>query len=323
MMGVRSIFAGGLVIGVAVLLAIVRLGGVHIPLPFVSGQPEPPPLSLLPDWAGTDRVNILVLGIDQREDERAQGVPTRSDVVMVASLNPVDKTAALIAFPRDLWVSIPGFGERRINDAYQVGEVAHVVGGGPAVAAQTIETNFGLATQYYVVVDFPAVEQLVDGVGGVVLDVPHPIKDNEFPTPDYGTERLYLLPGPQLMNGATALKYARSRHSDSDAARMQRQQQIVLALQDRVLRLDLLPQLPSLIERRLWAVQTNLQPSEVLALAKLGSQIGRKSLSNLVIEGDLVETYGGEGSAALLLPKTAEIQRAIERVLNSSKAPTD
>lgn len=318
--------AGGFFFGFSVFVAgAQQLSDFHLTLPFLGGplafpsfvlpQFAPSSLIFLPDWSGTDRVNVLVLGIDQREDERSLGVPTRSDVVMVASLNPADKSAALISFPRDLWVTIPGFGEERINVAYPDGEVAHVAGGGPALAAQTIQRNFGLATQYYVVVDFPAVEQIVNTVGGVVVDVPHPVKDDEYPTADYGLERVFILPGPQIMDGATALKYARTRHSDNDFARMRRQQQVVLALRDRALRLNILPRLPSLIDQTLHSVRTNLGPTDVLALAKLASQIDQSSIASLVVQGDLVTPHEGIGGASLQLPKTADIQRAIQRVL--------
>src|SRR5687768_15695604 len=72
----------------------------------------------IPDWKGTERISILMLGLDTREDERALGLPTRSDTMSVLTIDPVARTAALISFPRDLWVTIPGFGEHRINEAY-------------------------------------------------------------------------------------------------------------------------------------------------------------------------------------------------------------
>jgi polyisoprenyl-teichoic acid--peptidoglycan teichoic acid transferase len=287
-------------------------------VPFVSS-----PLSLIPDWAGTDRVNILLLGVDQRDDERDIGLPTRSDVIMVASIDPVQKTAALVSFPRDLWVTIPGFGEERINAAFRTGELRKVEGGGPALAAQTIERNFGIRTPYYVLVDFNGFEQIVDTLGGVIIDVPRPLKDDEYPTADYGTERVFFLPGPQLMNGTNALRYARTRHSDSDFARMSRQQQTLRAMRDRALRLNLLPQLPTLADQGLKAIQTNLSPTELLSLAKLAGQMEPEAMASVVVEGNLVTSFSGIGGAALLLPNRPAITRAIQQALADPRVVTE
>src|SRR5581483_631871 len=103
--------------------------------------------TVLPDWQGTDRVNILLLGIDKRDDEPIEG--TRSDTMMLASIDPVSKSAALVSLPRDMWVTIPGCtysagcvgGQQRIN-------VAHAVGG-PELAVKTVATDFGIPIQHY------------------------------------------------------------------------------------------------------------------------------------------------------------------------------
>ena len=87
------------------------------------------------------------------------------------------------------------------------------------LARQTIAADFGVPIQYYARVDFRGFEHLVDAVGGVIVDVDWPVKDDEYPTDDYGYQRIYFGPGPQLMDGRTALQYARSRHGMSDFAR--------------------------------------------------------------------------------------------------------
>lgn len=317
---------GGLVFGLTTITGAFRgtTNPIQISLPLLPPGLSLPrislpmitsPLALIPDWGGSERVNILVLGVDQRDDERSIGLPTRSDTLMIASLDPEQRTAALISFPRDLWVAIPGFGEERINAAYRIGELRRVEGGGAALAAQTIDRNFGLRASYFVLVDFRGFEDIIDGVGGVVIDVPRPLKDDEYPTYDYGLERVYFMPGPQHMNGATALKYARTRHSDSDFARMTRQQQVLMSLRDRALRLNMVAQMPSLMDQGMKAIQTNLSPTEILSLAKLASQIETSAMSNLVVEGNLVTSFRGIGGAALLAPRRAEIQSAVQRTL--------
>src|SRR5206468_1389531 len=201
--------------------------------------------NVVPDWTGTDRINILLLGIDKRDDEPIAG--TRSDTIMLASIDPLTKSAALVSFPRDLWVTIPGCtssagcegGRQRIN-------VAHAVGG-PDLTRQTITSDFGVPIDFYARVDFRGFEQLIDAVGGVVVDVDWPVKDDEYPTADYGYQRIYFGPGPQLMDGTTALEYARSRHGMSDFARAARQQKVIVSLRNRALQLNMLARAPDLV----------------------------------------------------------------------------
>jgi LCP family protein required for cell wall assembly len=273
----------------------------------------------LPEWQGRERINILLMGIDQREEERRLGLPTRSDTVIVVSIDPVLKTATMISFPRDLWVTIPGYGEDRINVAYRYGELRRLPGGGPGLAARTLEQNFGLKLPYYATVDFRGFEDVVNTVGGIVVDVPRPLKDDAYPTEDYGVERIYFPSGPQLMDGATALKYARTRHADSDFGRMARQQQVLFAIRDRALRLNMLPRLPGLIDQGLRSVQTNFTATEMLALGKLASDIDTTALGTLAIDNQLVRPTTGWGGASLLMPKKDEIRRAIERAMTDPR----
>ena len=270
-----------------------------------------------PDWAGSERINILLLGIDQRDDERESGLPTRSDTLIVVSIDPITKSAAMISFPRDLWVQIPGFAgrEERINAAYRFGELSKQEGGGPGAAARTIEANFGLKVPYYAIVDFRGFQEVVNLAGGVVVDVPRPLRDDEYPTEDYGVERVYFAPGPQLMDGITALKYARTRHADNDFGRMARQQQVLMALRDRALSLNILPQLPSVMGEGMRTVKTNFTVPQLLGLGKLARDIDTTAVGTLVVDNQLVTPYRSPLGADLLLPKKDEIRRAIFRAL--------
>jgi LCP family protein required for cell wall assembly len=277
------------------------------------------PLLLIPDWNGTERINVLLLGLDQRDTERAAGIPTRTDVMIVVSADPVSRTAALISFPRDMWVAIPGLGEQRINEAYPYGQVHRVEGGGPGLAERTIEQNFGVRATHYAVINFQGFEETVNLLGGVAIDVPRPVKDDEYPTENYGVERVFFAPGPQLMDGATALKYARTRHADNDFARNARQRQVLLAIRDRALRFSSLSALPSLIDRGMHAVDTDFTASELLSLAKLASQMDSAGISTLAIQAPLVTGFRGVGGAALLLPQKDAIRKAIEQAISGPR----
>jgi LCP family protein required for cell wall assembly len=310
-------------VGVARLGVIPRGQGIDlsgtaplmasIPIPFTERAPAINPLDLFPAWQGTDRINVVLLGMDQRPEERNAGVPTRTDTMMLLSIDPVNKSAAMISFPRDLWVQVPGLGEERINAAYRFGELRGGGGGGAAMVARTIEQNFGVPAPYYAAVDFNGFQDIVNTLGGIAIDVPRPVKDDEYPTEDYGLERVYFAPGPQVMDGASALKYARTRHADSDFSRMARQQQVMLAMRDRALRLNMLPRIPNLLDQGVRAVQTNLTPTELLGLAKLANEVDSSALGTLVVDGQLITPYRGVGGATLLLPKRDEIRRAIQR----------
>ncbi|HEY2595581.1 MAG TPA: LCP family protein [Chloroflexota bacterium] len=275
--------------------------------------------NVLPDWQGTDPINILLLGIDKRDDEPVEG--TRSDTMILVSIDPVAKSAALVSLPRDMWVNIPGCtaragcsgGQQRIN-------VAHAVGG-PDLAVQTVSADFSVPIQYYARVDFHGFQQMVDAVGGVVIDVGWPVKDDEYPTPDYGYQRIYFGPGPQLMSGDQALQYARSRHGTSDFARAGRQQQVIVAVRNRVLQLNMLSRAPELLGIAQKSVATNLTPVQMLGLAKVVSQIDRSRINDLVIDGNYVRPFVGSDGSDLLDPNIPAIRRAIASAEKTAAHP--
>src|SRR5688572_17870645 len=241
--------------------------GVVVPpvpgAPPVAAQLEPTPdlqdqLNDLPQWRNTRRLNILLLGIDHRDDEPIDG--SRSDTIMVVSIDPPSKSVVMVSLPRDLYVQIPDFYAQRIN-------VAHMVGG-PALVAQTIQANFGIAIDNYARVDFTGFEQVVDAVGGVVIDVERPVKDDEYPTGDYGTMRLFIPPGPMLLDGKTALMYARSRHSESDFGRSKRQQRVLIALRERATQMNIVTKIPTLLGIAQKAISTDLRAEEMVQLGR-------------------------------------------------------
>ncbi|MBV8713924.1 MAG: LCP family protein [Chloroflexi bacterium] len=275
--------------------------------------------TVLPDWQGTDRVNVLLLGIDKRDDEPIEG--TRSDTMMLASIDPVSKSAALVSLPRDMWVNIPGCGVRAgCSGGQQRINVAHAVGG-PEMAMQTVTADFGIPLQYYARVDFRGFEQMINAVGGVAIDVDWPVKDDEYPTADYGYMRIYFGPGPQLMDGAQALEYARSRHGMNDFARAGRQQKVILAVRNRVLQMDMLSRAPELAGIAQQSVSTNLSPVQMLALAKLVSQIDHERITNLVIDASYVRPFVGDDGADLLDPDIPAIKRAIANAERTAAHP--
>ena len=255
-------------------------------------------------------MNIVLLGIDKRDDEPISG--TRSDTIMLVSIDPVSKSAALVSLPRDLWVSIPGYGPQRIN-------VAHSVGG-PDLTKSTINSAFGVPIQYYARVDFRGFEELIDTTGGVIIDVDRPLKDDAYPTEDYGYKRIYYAPGPQLLDGRHALEYARSRHGSNDFSRARRQQHVLVSLRDRALQLNMLSKAPEMIGIVQKSLTTDLPPRDMLALAKLVSDIDRDRIGNLVVDTNYARPIN-IGGADVLVPDAPAVRRAIDSTLRSAAHP--
>jgi LCP family protein required for cell wall assembly len=227
---------------------------------------EPPP------WNGRDRLNVLILGIDSR------GVPgdtVNTDTMIVLSLDPVNRTAAMLSVPRDTVVTIPGAGQQKVNAAFALG--------GPQLAQQSIESLLGIRINSYALINFQSFTEIVDAVGGVLVDVKRPIRDEAYPTADFGVERLLIQPGPQLMPGDIALKYARSRHDSNDFSRAMRQQEVIAAIRARVATDGMLARLPGIVNDVGSAVETDFDPANILPLAGLGGGIPSSDIKSEVL----------------------------------------
>lgn len=188
---------------------------------------------------GDCRINVLILGIGGPGHDGAN----LTDTILLASIDPINYKVDLLSLPRDMWVQIPGYGYRRINEAYFYGrEYSKAKGAadrkrdGLKMVDQTIAPILGIPVHYHAVVDFTAFKQTVDAVGGVTVNVPERLYD-----PSVAWENNYnpviAEKGQQKFNGALALLYAKSRKADNDFARSERQRLILVALKDKVLSL--------------------------------------------------------------------------------------
>jgi LCP family protein required for cell wall assembly len=258
----------------------------------------------LPRWDGTERVNVLMMGIDQREQEQG---PWRTDTMMVLTIDPVTMSGGMLSIPRDLWVPIPGYEEGRINTAHYLGDLYDYPGGGPALAAKTVQYNFGIPIQYYARLNFTAFEQLVDLIGGIDVYVEEEIVDPIYPDEAYGYDPLYISAGWQHFDGEMALKYARTRHSaGGDFDRAKRQQQVILAVFEQVTRLDLLPQLaprvPELWKTLQSSVVTNLSLEQIIALAQLASEVAPENIRYGVVDENYTQFWETPDGQQVLIP---------------------
>jgi len=206
------------------------------PVAIPDGAPEPIPTAV-PEPGGA--MNILLVGTDARPGEEV----SRTDTIVLAHIDPQTNRVSMLSFPRDLWVNIPGHGKNKINAAYPIGERQIGSGYGPALLKETVGELVGLPIDHFVLINFDGFKTLIDKIAGIYVDVPKALDDPAYPTDDYRTIKIHFDAGRQLLDGDRALIYARTRHADSDFGRNQRQQQVLMAIFDRVREQGLLSQL--------------------------------------------------------------------------------
>ncbi len=268
----------------------------------VSIAPTPVPTTAA--WEGTERVNILLMGIDRRPGE---AFVSRTDSIMVISVDPVTDTMSMLSVPRDLYVLIPGYGEDRVNTAFVYGSrndnYADYIGGA-TLAMQTISYNLDIPIHHFLLVDFGAFTRTVDLLGGVDVNVPYTINDPLFPDMGYGYDPLYIDAGLQHFDGTTALKYARTRHADTDFNRAARQQQLLLAARQKAISLgatDMLLKAPALYREIEQGIRTDMSLEQLIRLATTLSGMPKESIRNEVLDHNYVTSYRTPGGASVLL----------------------
>ena len=262
-----------------------------IPDPAVSNETagEISPLELeMPEWDGASRINIAFFGL---RGEAEDGCSTCTDTIMVLTVDPVTKTAGMLSIPRDMWVNIPGAGYGRINTAWAIGENAKLPGGGPQLAMQTVSQFIGVPIHYYVQVDFGTFVSFINLIGGIDVYV----EERMVLDPEgEGADHFVLKPGDyRHLTGKRALAYARCRHesqgcSGGDVGRAKRQQQVILAIRDKVLEPEtftsLISQAPQLYAEFSSGVRTNLPLEDALRMAVLAKDIHVDDIRQGVID---------------------------------------
>ena len=261
-----------------------------LPSQVVAPGAEPAQLSL--EGLPSDVTNILVLG----SDRRSKADPGRTDVIMLVSVDRVNKVVRMLSIPRDLWVYIPGIGNNRINTAHVFGGYTKKPGAGPALVKETVKYNLGLRVDRYVVLDFNGFKDVVDTLGGVDVDVPCGLYDGDF---------IQLAPGHHHLNGTQALRYARSRYSTSDFSRAARQQQIIRNLWEQTPKSQLLFKIPQLWATYNERVDTDLTLPELMSLGALAAQLRPENIKSRVLTYPNVSPFTtAQGAMVLRLNPT-------------------
>ncbi len=256
--------------------------GVFVPDEPFQGSTGP----IAEPWDGASRVTILLMGLDYRDWTVGEG-PPRTDSMMLLTLDPVGRTAGMLSIPRDLWVEIPGgFGYGKINTAYQLGEAYEMPGGGPGLAIDTVEKFLGVDIHFYAQIDFGAFERFIDEIGGVKINVTEEITIDRLGGDDIP---LTLQPGVQTLPGDIALGYIRTRKTaGGDFDRSRRQQEVIMAIRNQILRFDMIPTLieksEALFTELSGGINTNLDMTQIIQLAILAQQIPEEDIHGVVID---------------------------------------
>lgn len=259
--------------------------------------------------------NILLVGLDTREN----GGLLNTDTIMLASYNHKTHAITLISIPRDFHVEVQEDVSWyvRINSIYSTAEQKKK-GRGIEELQKTVERVTGTEIQYYATVDFNSFVDIIDTIGGIDIYVENSFTDHRYPL-GIGYQTISFKAGPQTMDGETALKYSRSRHSlqnseGSDFARARRQQNVIVALRDKLLSTESLTN-PRKIIGIISSVSGNIRVSEfttkdIEAALKLsqkyeeeGSQTFSFVLDPSIANYSLVEKKHIESGAYAIGPK--------------------
>jgi len=216
---------------------------------------------------------FLIMGVEGWEGEWG-----RSDSMVVASYDPDAQRVAMLSIPRDLWTQIPGHGYDKINHAFAYG--------GPTLSVETVERLLGIDIDHWVAVSFEGFVDVIDALGGVEVNPPEPLYYVDPYDSRFGSDGLVIdiEAGPQVMDGLTALKYARFRaDAQGDIGRMHRQQEIIKAAVKKASSPSVVTRIPQLISALYSTIGTDMSVGEMVSLASKG----RPALSNPINTGTL------------------------------------
>ncbi len=239
---------------------------------------------------------ILLLGTDSREADNPLG---RTDTMVMTSINPLRPEIGMLSLPRDLWVNIPGYGENRVNAAFFFYE-ADEPGSGPWGAIATLDDNFGVGMDYYVLFEFNGIVELVDALGGVEIDLPRAMSG--------------YAAGSHRLDGTEALAFVRDRSGSDDFFRIERGQIFIRAFIDELLSPRSWPHLPAAALALADVVETNLPvwlwPRLTVALLRAGPD----GIEGATITHEMVTPFTTEGGASVLLPNWDAITPVVEEI---------
>ncbi|UCF27734.1 MAG: LCP family protein [Chloroflexota bacterium] len=260
----------------AILICLVFVSSVYFLVPF--------------------RTNLLVLGIDRTPGGTDLG---RSDTNILITIQPLSPYVGVLSIPRDLWVTIPGIGENRINAAHYFAE-GEQPGSGPNAALETVKNNFSVPVNYYLRIKFDGIVGIVDAFGGLDVELDNPMGG--------------LPPGEHQLTGEQALVFVRDRQGTDDFFRMLQGQFFAAEIIEQALQPKSWPKLPAVFSAVNESIDTNLP---VILWPRLGFALLRAGPSGIdyhVINRDYVTPTTTTGGAQVLVPNWPLINPLVDQI---------
>ena len=274
---------------------------VPTPIPEKKKNSSREPQAANPLKLPENQINVLLLG----SDRNASRTHYRTDSIILVSINTTAKKISMISFPRDLYIYIPGWTYERINTA--------MFHGGFDLMAKTLEYNFGVSPDYYIMVNFKAFREIINRLGGIDVNVPKAYVDQ------YWDNTQKKIPAGNIhMDGATALWYARARKASNDFDRARRQQEVLHAIAKKALSMNALESAKDLYQIYIDNVTTNLKWYEIAPLIPLIVHFKDPSLihSYYVGPGEVYD-WITPGGGMVLLPRQEKIIKLLKNALGA------
>ncbi len=272
----RRVLRSGCLVIFVIFACIIFVGGIYLLVPF--------------------RTDFLILGIDRTPDGSDLG---RSDTNILVTVKPLRPYIGALSIPRDLWVTIPGVGENRINTAHYFAE-AENPGSGPNAAMETIRQNFGLSVNHYVRLKFEGIVGIVDSLGGLDVELENPMGG--------------LPAGQQKISGEQALVFVRDRQGTDDFFRMQQGQFFIAELIEQLLQPRSWPRIPAFLVAVSESVDTSIPfwvwPRLGFALLRTGPG----GIDYHVISRDYVNPTTTSEGAQVLIPDWSLILPLVDEI---------
>jgi LCP family protein required for cell wall assembly len=246
-----------------------------------AGNVSLPSFNLMP--ALDHRMNILVMGVDSNGRNTQRFLNTRSDTMMIVSINPSTKKVAIVSIPRDSRVTIAGgHGDDKINSAHAYG--------GPELAVETVNDNFGVPIDKYVVVDAQGLKRLAEIVGPIDVLV----EKKMYYVDRAAGLNIALKPGLQSLSPVAVEEYVRFRHdAKGDIARIERQQWFLRQVSKKFQDPSIILKLPDLYQCASDSVVTDLSLDEMAKLANFAKDIKMNQIESAMVPGKAIMFKGG------------------------------
>jgi len=286
------------------------------------------PLPTLPPWDGKERLNVLLVGSDQRAGDSS----FNTDTLIVVSVEPSTGEVSMFQVPRDM-VDVPvpanarsvwgGVYGGKINSWFTANRNRSDLWPGKSESARGFNSLkallgelYGLDIRYYALVNFQGFRKVVNAMGGVQVNVQIPVAESQYPAGGGRLTRIYIPAGPQHMSGAEALRYARSRHRAQygDFDRGRRQQRVLLSLREQMNPQAIIANLPQLVDALKDSVKTDIKSADLPKLLALAGSVETKNIRSFVFAPEYYATeFLRSPRGYIITPNVARIRRAVDQ----------